>query len=156
TATHASRARHDTPCRSPSRGFGPVTIAQVVPFQRSVSGYPRRVVLALPTLRHTPGSGHDTPSSTLLSTPEASGLSRIGQAVPFHFSTNVRGCNVGGNIVLSPTAKHSLSLTHETPVSSSRGWSEGCGGSSFQIAPVHRAAMTFGPPLSATPTAMHD
>src|SRR5262249_50567580 len=92
----------------------------------------------------------------LLSTPEAFGLSRIDQAVPFHFSTNVRGCNVGGNIVLSPTAKHSLSLTHETPVSSSRGWSEGCGGSSFQIAPVHRAAMTFGPPLSATPTAMHD
>jgi len=138
-----------TTCAPAGAGMG--RMLQVLPFQRSASGFG---CPGPPMAMQNDPVGHDTPPKRLPGAPLGAGVGWTRQAVPFHRSA--RGTKMPARLVVWPTAVHAEGDVHET-VESIPGGSVGVGRMLHRV-PFHRSARN--PPMSlrleVPPTAMHD
>jgi len=154
TAKQLVVSTHDTPKSADwvaPLGLGLVTIAQVVPFQRSTNVFSTEFDLS-PTAKQLVVSTHDTASSSALVEPSVGfGLPTIDHLVPFQRSTNVLLPEV---VEKKPTAKQLDVLGHVTPSRAESVAPVGFGLATIdQLVPFQCSANVLWPGPLAAPTA---
>ena len=108
---------HDTPfkCRWPPVRFGWAAIAQLLPFQRSISVlYGPVMFLRVPTAKQNVALGHETPAKVEILPSVEFGLETIAQVLPFQRSMSVLAELVVFHFHV-PTAKQLVAAGHDTP-----------------------------------------
>jgi hypothetical protein len=109
---HAVEDAHDTVVKIPGTAVAGST-DHCLPFQRSTSATISLGVNWAPTATHKLGDAHDTAISPYGVCPTA-GVDWIDQRRPFQPSANGDPSWLVGSALLSPTAMHAYTDTHET------------------------------------------